>query len=133
MRLGVLRTVGVALDRDAGNRPLEQVGLDVVARAIGRGQLGEVGRRHGRRIPLRNIGANGGHRQAAVAGVLEFLHAQRQGDVAGARGHRVDRRADRFRTAGAEVLHAGDTDVRQSQGDAHRRAAAAGADIFHVG
>ncbi|MCY1547888.1 hypothetical protein D9M68_839680 [compost metagenome] len=114
MCLGVFRAVGMALDRDMRNRPLEQPRIDAMLAAVGGGQLGEVGRRHRIGIPLRNVGADRGHRQAAVAGVLELFHAQCDRDVAGTGGHRVHRCADGFGTTGAEVLHARHADVGQA-------------------
>ncbi|MCY1364675.1 hypothetical protein D9M69_514900 [compost metagenome] len=91
-----------------GDGTFEQVCFNAMARTVGGRQLGEVGRRHRCWIPLRDVGTHGGHWQAAVARVLEFLHTQRQSDVTGAGGYRVDCRADRLGAAGAEVFDPGD-------------------------
>jgi hypothetical protein len=74
-----------------------------------------------------------GHRQAAIAGVLQLLDAQGDGDVGRAGGHGIDRAAEGFRPRGAEVLHPGHSDIGQAQGDRHRRAALARAHLVDMG
>ena len=125
VRLRVLRAVVVALHRDMRHRALEVFLVDAVLGAVGRGELRERARR-------RDVGP--GHvlqraatalRQAAVAGVLELLDAERERDVDRAGGDRVHRTAERLGAGRAVVLHARDRDVRQAQrhGERHARLA----------
>ena len=61
-------------------------------------------------------------RQAAVAGVLELLHAERERDIAGSGSNRVDRAAKSFGAAGAVVLHPRHRNEGQSQSLGERNA-----------
>ena len=65
----------------------------------------------------------GALRQSAVAGVLELLAAEGEGDVARAGGDRVHRTAECLGAARAEVLDPGHRDVGKAQGDGERQAA----------
>jgi hypothetical protein len=71
----------MALPRDVADRLLEVLGADVVGGHVGGGELGEVARRRAVGAPQRLQRAAAAARQAAVAGVLQLLDAQRQGEV----------------------------------------------------
>src|SRR5690606_17770373 len=102
----VFRAVVMALDRDMRHRPLQVVLVDAVPGGIGGGELGEVARR--RRVGPEEVvdGAAVTLRQAAVTGILQLLDAEREGDVAGPGGNRVNGAAEGFRAACAVVFNA---------------------------
>ena len=66
-------------------------------------------------------------RQAAIAGVLEFFHAEGEGDVTGTGGYGIDGAAKRFGAGGAHVFYLGYRDVVESQSDCQGHGA--GADV----
>ena len=115
VRLGVLGAVVVALDGDVRHGVLEVLGVDLVLGAIGGGELGEAPRCRGVGVDHVVERPAPALRQAAVAGVLELLHAHGERDVGGAGGHRVDRAAERLGAAGAVVLHPRHRDEGQPQ------------------
>ena len=122
MRLGIARAVVVALDRNMRDGALEIFLRDAVLGAIGGGELREIAGRGRVRPPLRIEYAAAALREAAIAGVLELLDAERQRDVGRARGDRIDRAAKGVGAGGAKIFHARDGDLRQAQRDRKRRA-----------
>ncbi|CFO04561.1 Uncharacterised protein [Bordetella pertussis] len=132
VRLGIVQGVGMAFHRGMGHGRLEVLPGHAVAGLVGTGQLREVarvavrGQVHGRQRAAR------GQRQTGEAGVFQLFHPERQRDVRGAGGDRVDGAAKRFGAAGAEVLHARHADVGQAQGHGHGRAGLARADVVIV-
>ena len=128
VRLGVAVAVVVALDRDVRHGPLQVLRRLAVLGAVGGGELGERAGRRQVRPPHGVERAAPALRQAAVAGVLELLHAERQRDVGRAGGHGVDRAAERLGAAGAVVLHPRHRDVGQPQ--RHRQRHARLADVL---
>ena len=113
--LRILRAVRVTLDRHVGHGALEVFLAHAVRGAISRRQLREVaGRRTGDADHVVR-GAPRAHGQAAVPGVLEFLHSKCERDVGRAGRDRVHSTAKRLRAARAVVLHFRDADVVQAQ------------------
>ncbi len=100
---------------------------------VGRGQLGEVPRGRARGGPLGIQRASEAARKAAVARVLELLHPERERDITGAGGNRINRAPEGFRARGAEVLDPSHCDVRQAERRGEGKATLANIDFFVVG
>ncbi len=122
MGLRILGAVLVALPRDVANRPLEVLARHAVRGHVGGGELGEVARRRAVGAPQRLQRAATAARQAAVAGVLQLLDAQRDRDVSSARGDGVAGATEGLGARGAHVLDMRHRDVGQAQGGRHRDA-----------
>src|SRR5471032_3441063 len=90
---------------------------DISARKLGEAAgRGKIGPEHRTKRAARTL------RQAAIAGVLELLHAERERDIAGSGSNRVDCAAKSFGAAGAVVLHARHRNEGQSQSLRERNA-----------
>ena len=97
----------MVLAGDARQRLAERRLVQAVLLGVRRGQEGERGgSRHGRlgSVSRRRTGRG----EAGIAGVLEFLDADRHDQVVGAAGHRVRGVADRLAACSAEILDARD-------------------------
>ena len=133
VRLWVLYAVGMALDRDVGHGALQLVAAHAMFGAVGRGKLSETAGRRKVRPPQRRRGAGVEAGQAAEAGVLQLLDAQRQRDVAGTGRHGVDGRTEGVGARGAVVLDAAHRDVVEAQGLGQRQAGFADMDFVETG
>ena len=115
VRLGILNPVRMALHRDPGHRALEIVLVHPVRAAVAGRELREHPGR-GEVRPVHVVGDPAGALgQSAVAGVLELLAAEGEGDVAGPRRHRVHRAPERLGAARTEVLDPGHRDVGKAE------------------
>ena len=132
MRLGVENAVRVALHRDVGDRPFEVLVGDPELCGVGRGELGEEARcgAVGKPLPDERTESGTGVRQAAVAGILQFFHADGEADIVGPGGHPVDGPPEGLRPRGAVIFRPGDGDVRKPQGHPERRRRFAQADLL---
>ena len=127
LRAGVQGAVRVVLGGHVGHGGPELLRRDAVALPVRGHEQAEVGWRRGVHpgaviLDLRRD-------QAGVAGVLELFHADGHGDVHGAAGDGVDRRAQRLGAGRAHVLHPRDRLADQPQRPGQRHAA----DPGHVG
>ncbi len=129
MRLRIQCRVLMALPAHMRHRALEVAARDVVPRRVGAGKLceragrGPVGKPKIVGQPL------GAQRQTAVTGVLELLDAERQGEIDGARRHRIDGGAQRFRAGRAHVLDSRNRNASQPQRMRQRQRAVADIDV----
>src|SRR6185312_6331359 len=84
VRLRVARPVIVALDGYVRHGALQVLGVHTMLGAIGGGELGEAAGRRGIRVGHVVERAAPALRQAAVAGVLQLLDTEGEGNVGGA-------------------------------------------------